>query len=335
MTDPDARDFRAFVAESSDDGFSRGVVRLASDELPPGELTVEVAYSSVNYKDGLASIEKGRVARIPKLAIGIDLVGTVVESSAAAFSVGDEVIAHGYEIGVARHGGLAELARVPADWAVSLPEGLTMREAATVGTAGFTAAMSVRALERHGLTPQDGPVLVLGASGGVGSVAVAILAERGYEVAAVTGKADAGDWLRQLGAAEVLDRSEAASESPKPLESERWAAAIDPVGGEGLAHALRTMKYGGAVACSGLADSPKLEGTVLPFILRAVSVLGIDSVELPIERRRELWVEIAGELRPRGLDDLLVGGEFELDQVEEALDLILAGGVRGRMLVKV
>lgn len=334
MSNPMSGGFRAFVAEQDDDGFRRGVTELTTADLPEGEVTIAVAYSSVNYKDGLASIEKGRVARIPRLAIGIDLAGTVVESSDPRFSAGQPVIAHGYEIGVARHGGFAELARVPAEWVVPLPEGLTPREAATIGTAGFTAALSVQALERHGVEPGDGEVLVLGATGGVGSVAVAMLAARRFEVAAVTAKADAAEWLRGLGAATVMDRSEAASEAPKPLESQRWAGAVDPVGGEGLAFALRTMRYGGAAACSGLAGSPKLETTVLPFIIRAVSILGIDSVEVPIEARRELWNEIGSGLRPRSVDDL-VGGEFGLDEVEGALDRILAGGARGRLLVEV
>jgi acrylyl-CoA reductase (NADPH) len=331
----ESSEFRAFVASKGDDGFSRGVRTLPVAALPEGEVTIEVAYSGVNYKDGLAATEKGRVAKIDELAVGIDLAGTVAESSDPGFAAGDKVIAHGYEIGVGRHGGFAELARVPAGWVVPLPAGLTLREAATIGTAGFTAAMSVRALRRHGIAPGDGEILVLGATGGVGSVAVATLAALGYEVAAVTGKADAAEWLRGLGATTVLDRSEAAAESPRPLEKQRWAGAVDPVGGEGLAFALRTMRYRGAVACSGLAGSPMLETTVLPFIIRAVSILGIDSVEVPIAERREIWAEIGGELRPGGLDGDLVGGEFGLDEVEEALDRILAGGARGRQLVVV
>lgn len=331
----ETNEFRAFVAEKGDGGFSRGVRTLTTEELPDGEVTIEVAYSGVNYKDGLAATEKGRVAKVDQLAIGIDLTGTVRESSDPGFAPGDKVIAHGYEIGVGRHGGFAELARVPADWVVPLPTGLSLREAAIIGTAGFTAAMSVRALRRFGVEPGDGEVLVLGATGGVGSVAVATLAALGYEVAAVTGKADAADWLRGLGAATVLDRSEAASEAPKPLERQRWAAAVDPVGGEGLAYALRTMRYRGAVACSGLAGSPKLDTTVLPFIIRAVSILGIDSVEVPIAERREIWAEIGADLRPGGLEGPLIGGEFALEEVEEALDRILAGGARGRQLVVV
>jgi acrylyl-CoA reductase (NADPH) len=265
------------------------------------------------------------VARISPLVPGVDLAGTVEGSD-------EEVIVHGYDLGVGHHGGFAERARVPEDWVVPLPEGLTPEEAMTLGTAGFTAALSVHQLEARGLEPGDGPVLVLGATGGVGSVAVGILAARGYEVVAATGKDAEHDFLRELGAAEVIGRGEVTAESDRPLESERWAAAIDPVGGPATAYALRTTRYGGGVALSGLTGGTKLDTTVMPFILRGVALLGIDSVQTPIELRREIWQRLADELRPRGLD--LLRREIGLDELEGALDAILAGKARGRTVVR-
>jgi acrylyl-CoA reductase (NADPH) len=234
---------------------------------------------------------------------------------------------------VARHGGYAELARVPADQVVPLPGGLTTRQAMAVGTAGFTAAQSIDALEAHGLVPGAGPVLVTGASGGVGSNAVAMLAARGHHVVASTGKPDEADWLRSLGAAEIVDRAEVSAESSRPLESERWAGAVDCVGGATLAFILRTLRYGASVAASGLTGGFALPTTVMPFILRSVNLLGIDSVGVPIERRRALWQRIATDLRPNGLDGM--GHEVDLDGLPDALDAILAGKARGRWVVRV
>jgi acrylyl-CoA reductase (NADPH) len=284
-----ADNFRALVADKDGDDVSRELRELGTDDLPDGEVTVRVGWSSVNYKDALAVSPKGQVAKAYPLVPGIDLAGEVIESSDGAVSQGATVIAHGYDLGVAHHGGFAEVARVPADWVVPLPDGLDARDAAAIGTAGFTAAMSVHALEEHGLTPDDGQVLVLGATGGVGAVAVAILAERGYEVVASTGKPDEGEWLRSLGASELVSRDETSAESGKPLEKQLWAGVVDPVGGPSLPYALRTLKYGGAVATSGQVGGPKFETTVFPFILRGVSLLGIDSAQVPIDRRRELW----------------------------------------------
>jgi acrylyl-CoA reductase (NADPH) len=327
-------DFRAFIAEKQDDRVERGVRTLSEDDLPEGDVTVRVEYSSVNYKDGLATIPKGRVARISPLVPGVDLAGTVEASDADGIAVGDGVIVHGYDLGVAHHGGYAERARVPAEWVVPLPEGLTARQAMTLGTAGFTAGLSVHALEARGLRPDQGPVLVLGATGGVGSVAVGILAERGYEVVAATGKAEEHDYLRSLGAAEVIGREEVTAKGERPLESERWAAVVDPIGGSGTAYALRTARYGGAVAVSGLTAGASLETTVLPFILRGVALLGIDSVQAPMAVRREVWQRLADELRPRGLDDA-IPTEIGLDELDGALDGILAGQARGRTVVRV
>jgi acrylyl-CoA reductase (NADPH) len=328
-----ADNFRALVADKDGDDVNRELRELSTDDLPEGEVTVRVGWSSVNYKDALAVSPKGQVAKGYPLVPGIDVAGEVVDSSDGAVGDGAQVIAHGYDLGVAHHGGFAELARVPADWVVPLPDGLDARTAAAIGTAGFTAAMSVLALEDRGLTPDDGPVLVLGATGGVGSVAVGILAERGYEVVASTGKSDQEDWLRSLGASELIDREETTAEG-KPLEKQRWAGVVDPVGGPSLAYALRTLKYGCAVASSGQVGGPKLETTVFPFILRGVALLGIESAYMPIERRREVWRRIATDLRPRGLDEIATR-ELSLDEVDGYLDEALEGGGRGRVLVNV
>ena len=230
--------FRALVAEKQDDDVARGLQDLRADDLPDGDIVVRVDWSSVNYKDALAVSPKGRVAQISPLVPGVDLAGTVVGGDGE----GSEVIVHGHDLGVAHHGGFAEYARVPGEWVVPLPDGLSTRQAMALGTAGFTAALSVQRLEEHGVEPGDGPVLVLGASGGVGSTAVGILAARGFEVVAATGKPDEADWLRELGASDVLSREETSEESKKPMESERWAAVVDPVGGKALAYALRTTQ---------------------------------------------------------------------------------------------
>ncbi|MFM7251772.1 MAG: acryloyl-CoA reductase, partial [Ilumatobacteraceae bacterium] len=263
------------------------------------------------------------------------LAGVVVESRSPSVSVGDAVIVHGYDLGVAHHGGYSALARVSADWVVPMPAGLDARTAMLVGTAGYTAALSVVALEAAGMQPGDGDVLVTGATGGVGSMAVGMLAARGHRVVASSGKADAADWLRRLGAADVVDRSETSAESPKPLERERWAGAVDCVGGATLAYALRTMRYGGSVAASGLTGGSGIATTVLPFILRGVNLLGVDSVQTPIDRRRAVWQRIATDLRPAWLDDMSVMGAevVGLEGVPAEMDRILAGGMRGRVLV--
>jgi acrylyl-CoA reductase (NADPH) len=325
---------RAFVAERSDDSVERRLDSISAAELPPGDVTIRVEWSSLNYKDGLAVSPNGQVARISPLVPGVDLAGAVVASDAAEVGEGDRVLVHGYALGVGHHGGLAEYARVPADWVVPLPAGLSARQAMALGTAGFTAALSVVRLEQHGLAPDRGPVLVLGATGGVGSTAVGILSRRGYEVHASTGKPDQEPYLRGIGAAAVLPRAETSQLSARPLESQRWAACVDPVGGAPLAYALRTMRYGGAIASSGLTAGTRLETTVLPFVLRAVSVLGIDSVELPIDERRLIWARLADDLRPRGLDESITR-EVTLDGVDAALDELLAGRAVGRTVVRI
>jgi putative YhdH/YhfP family quinone oxidoreductase len=326
-------EFRALVVNNEDGKIRLGVETWTPDQLLPGEVTVRVAYSSVNYKDGLAVTADGRVARRYPLIPGIDLSGSVVESADPRFKPGDQVIAHGYDLGVAHHGGYAERARLPADWVVPLPSGLTLREAMALGTAGYTAALSVERLEYLGLNPGAGPVLVTGATGGVGSAAVDILAGRGYEVAASTGSADKHDFLRRLGAGEILDRAETSAPSNRPLERTRWAGAVDPVGGSTLAYLLRTTNLGGSIALSGNAGGAEVTTTVFPFILRGVNVLGIDSVPTPVERRAEIWRRLATDLRPPHLEDL-IAEEVTLEQTPDALAAILRGAIDGRVVVR-
>jgi acrylyl-CoA reductase (NADPH) len=256
-----------------------------------------------------------------------------VDSGDPQVREGQEVIVHAHDLGVAHHGGFAEYARVPGSWVVPLPVGLSTREAMAIGTAGFTAALSVHCLEQHGLAPDDGPVLVTGATGGVGSTAVGMLARRGYHVVASTGKASAADWLADLGAAEVLDRAETSARSRRVLESERWAGAVDCVGADTLAYVLRTLRYGAAVAASGNTGGATLETTVFPFILRAVALLGVDSVRTPRALRLATWRRLSGDLRPVGIDDALVS-EVTLDGLADVLDAIAGGGVRGRCVVR-
>jgi putative YhdH/YhfP family quinone oxidoreductase len=329
--------YRALVAERDGDEVRRELRELSGEDLPEGDVTIRVAWSSVNYKDALAVAPKGQVARISPLVPGIDMAGSILEGEVAGaegrVGVGSVVLAHGYDIGAAHHGGYAELARVPAGWVVPLPAGLTAREAMALGTAGFTAALSVAHLQAAGCTPGDGPVLVLGATGGVGSLAVDILAGLGHEVHASTGKPDAADLLRELGAAEVLSREETAAESDRPRERPRWAGVVDPVGGASLGFALRPLRIGGAVASSGQIGGVALHTTVFPFILRGVSLLGVDSANMEIGARRALWARLAGELRPRSLDRLV--REVSLDEVDAVLSDTLGGGARGRTVVRV
>jgi putative YhdH/YhfP family quinone oxidoreductase len=310
-----------------------GVKELPLDVLGNGEVTVRVHWSSVNYKDALAANPGGRVARISPLIPGIDLAGEVVKSSAPGIEVGRQVMASGYDLGVAHHGGFAELARVPADWVVELGDGLSARMAMAIGTAGFTAALCIIALEERGLNPEDGEVLVLGASGGVGSVAVSILAKRGYDVVAATGKLSEAGWLRSLGAGEVISRDEITAEG-KPLERERWAACVDPVGGPPLAYALRTLRYGAAVASCGNVAGVELHTTILPFILRGIALLGIDSAQTPIEKRRAVWRRLAHDLQPTKLEES-IARETTLDGLATVLAEVLAGASVGRTVVNI
>jgi acrylyl-CoA reductase (NADPH) len=322
--------FRAFVARTDDGAFVRGVEELPTDVLDERGVLVRVQRSSVNYKDALAASATGRVARISPLIVGIDLAGEVLDSDSDDFLPGDTVIGSGYDLGVSHHGGFGELARLPAEWLVPMPTGLDVDDAMTIGTAGYTAALSACALEAHGLTPGAGPVLVTGATGGVGSVAVSILAGLGHEVVASTGKADAEGWLRELGATSVIERAEL-SETPKPLMPATYSGAVDCVGGPTLAGVVARLAPGAAVAASGNTGGAQLDTTVLPFILRGVSLLGIDSVTTPIERRREVWTRLDRDMKPKGLG--AIRQVVALDDVEGPLDEIARGEVKGRFVV--
>ncbi|OBK14360.1 oxidoreductase [Mycobacterium asiaticum] len=325
--------FHALLARQDGDQITASVETLTESDLPPGEVTIRVLYSSVNFKDALALTPGGGVVRSYPVVPGIDLAGEVVESQAPEFSVGDAVVAHGYQVGTGHHGGYAEFARLPADQVVRL-DALGPRDAAAIGTAGFTAAMSVQALSDWGIKPDGGPVVVTGASGGVGTVSVDLLAAAGYRVVASTGKPAAEELLKSLGAAEVIGRLPADPEAkPRPLNKTRWAAGIDCVGGATLADVLSAVDYRGAVAISGLTGGPALHTTVMPFILRGVALLGIDSVQLPIGPRREIWARLGDSFRPRHLDAITT--EVDVKDVVGVLDQLRSGTFTGRAVVRV
>jgi acrylyl-CoA reductase (NADPH) len=325
--------FRALVARQDGDRITASVETLSPSDLPPGEVTIRVQYSSVNFKDALALTPNGGVVRNYPIVPGIDLTGEVVESQSPDFSVGDQVLAQGYQIGTGHHGGYAEYARLPADQVVQLGA-LSPHDGAAIGTAGFTAAMSVRALIDWGITPEDGPIVVTGASGGVGSVSVDLLAAAGYQVVASTGKDKAAALLKELGATEVIGRLPADPDAkPRPLAKARWAGAVDCVGGATLADVLSTVDYGGAVAASGLTGGPALHTTVMPFILRGVSLLGMDSVLMRIGPRRKLWELLGDSLRPRHLD--AVTSDVDVKDVVEVIDQVRDGKFSGRAVVRV
>jgi acrylyl-CoA reductase (NADPH) len=325
--------FRALVARQDGDRITASVETLSPSDLPPGDVTIRVLYSSVNYKDALALTPNGGVVRNYPIVPGIDLTGEVVESQSPDFSVGDKVLAHGYLIGTGHHGGYAEYARLPADQVVSLGA-LSPHEGAAIGTAGFTAAMSVQALMGWGIAPDAGPIVVTGASGGVGSVSVDLLAAAGYQVVASSGKDKAAALLKELGAAEVIGRLPADPDAkPRPLAKTRWAGAVDCVGGATLADVLSAVDYGGAVAASGLTGGAALKTTVMPFILRGVALLGMDSVLLPIGPRRTLWALLEDSLRPRHL--AAVTSDVDVKNVISVIDQVRDGKFSGRAVVRV
>ncbi|OBK52751.1 quinone oxidoreductase [Mycobacterium gordonae] len=325
--------FPALVAHQDGEQISARVETLSEADLPPGEVTIRVLYSSVNFKDALALTPGGGVVRKYPVVPGIDLTGEVVDSQSPDFAVGDAVVAHGYQIGTGHHGGYAEYARLPADQVVSLGA-LSPRDGAAIGTAGFTAAMSVQALTDWGVAPGDGPVVVTGASGGVGTVSVDLLAAAGYQVVASTGKPQAEKLLKELGAAQVIGRLPADPDAkPRPLAKTRWAAGVDCVGGATLADVLSAVDYRGPVAASGLTGGVALHTTVMPFILRGIALLGIDSVQLPIGPRRELWARLGDSLRPHHLD--AVTTEVDVKDVVGVLDQLRAGAFTGRAVVRV
>ncbi|MBP2525152.1 MULTISPECIES: MDR family oxidoreductase [unclassified Rhodococcus (in: high G+C Gram-positive bacteria)] len=325
--------FNAWVARDSDGTIDFAPETVDESFLPAGEVTIRVEYSSVNYKDALAVTPKGGVVREYPIVPGIDVAGEVIASESDAFAPGDKVVAHGYEIGTARNGGYAEIARLPAEWVVKL-DGISTADAAAIGTAGFTAAMSVQAILAGGVKPADGPVLVTGASGGVGTVSVDLLASAGFDVVASSGKPGAADLLTSLGASSVIGRlPEDPDAKPRPLGKSQWAAAIDCVGGKTLAHVLSTINYGGVVAASGLTGGAALPTTVLPFILRGVSLLGMDSVLMPIEPRRALWTRLGSDLAPRHLKEIT--NLVAVRDVVSVIDQVREGKYTGRALVQV
>ena len=323
--------FRALRLFNDDNRTTARLTDLHVDELSPGSVVVKCAYSSVNYKDALAGTGAGKVVRRFPLVGGIDLSGTVESSEDPRFRAGDRVLATSYDLGVSHDGGFAEYARVPADWVVALPDGLSLRDAMAIGTAGFTAALSIEEMERNGLTPASGPVIVTGATGGVGCLAVQSLAARGYAVTALTGKSEQAGFLRALGAREVLQRS-TLQMGTKPLEKAMWAGAVDAVGGEILAWLTRTMQHGGCIASSGLTAGHELHTTVMPFILRGVKLLGIDSAICPMPLRQHVWHRLATDLKPAHLD--LTTSEIGLDGLPHAFETLLAGQARGRFVVR-
>jgi len=323
--------FQALVLEKTGNEANLNIRQLHMDDLPEGDLTIRVAYSSVNFKDGIVAINYQLVESYP-LTPGIDLAGTVIDSQDERYNEGDEVIVTSYQLGTGHSGGFSEVARVPADWAVPLPEGLSLKEAMILGTAGFTAGLSVQRLKDNGLEPDKGPVLVTGATGGVGSLAVNMLAKQGYDVTASTGKTNETDYLKKMGAKNVIDRHEVEDTEQKPVRGKKWAAAVDPVGGKTLQYILSTLSYGGSVATSGLTGGTEVSTSVLPFISRGINWLGIDSVKCPMEKRMKVWQRLADDFKPDMHEEMV--NEISLDELPNVLRDILDSNVRGRTIVK-
>ena len=326
--------FRAFRVEKTEDRqFPRSIIERDVADLPDGDLLIDVAWSSLNYKDGLSATGHPGVSRNFPHTPGIDAAGTVVESSSSDFSPGDAVIAIGFDLGMNTPGGFGQKIRIPAGWAVPLPNGLDARSSMILGTAGFTAALSVHKLETSGMRPEGGPVLVTGSTGGVGSIAVKLLAHLGYEVHAVTGKASSHDFLRGLGARKILSREDALQGAERPLLKPRWGGAVDTVGGPILFNAMKALRYGASLAACGLVASPEIPATVFPFILRGVKLVGIDSVYASMPVREELWRRLGADLKPAGLLET-IAEEITLEGVIGATAKILKGEIRGRTLVR-
>jgi acrylyl-CoA reductase (NADPH) len=324
--------FRAFRVSLDDFGRTSGaVVRTTIDELSPGDVIIKAAYSSVNYKDALAVAGLGKILRRFPIVPGIDVAGIVVASDDRRFIIGDRVLVTGYDFGVAHDGGFAAFARVPADWVVHISDGLTLLEAMALGTAGFTAALAAQRMEENGLLPGRGPVAVTGATGGVGSIAIGVLSRLGYNVSAITGKDGVDDYLRSLGASEVLSRH-TLDLGTRPLEKSTWDGAVDAVGGEMLAWLTRTMNYGGSIASTGLTGGIELKTTVIPFLLRGINLLGIDSVMCPMDVRREIWRRLATDMKPTNLSAVI--NEIELEQLPDAFAALTSARARGRFVVR-
>ncbi len=327
------KSFKALRIEEADGKVRSGFVDMDESQLDPGEVSIRVAHSSVNFKDALAATGKGKIIRRFPCVGGIDLSGTVIASADPRFAPGDPVIATSFDIGVAHHGGYAEIARVPGDWVVPLPESLSLFEAMALGTAGFTAALGIIRMEENALSPDKGPVIVTGSTGGVGSLAVDILARRGYHVVALTGKAAEADYLKSLGAAEVMLRQDLDLSRIRPLDRARWAGAVDNLGGDVLAWIASTMEQGGTIASIGLAASMTLNTTVAPFILRGVSLLGVDSGYIREPYRRGVWQRLADDLRPPHL--LAMTRRIAFDQLPATFDEFIAGKAKGRVVVDI
>lgn len=325
--------YKAFRVERDDNkNYSRSVVELDEADLPEGEVLIDVKFSSLNYKDALSATGNPGVTRKFPHTPGIDAAGVVVESASSDFAPGDEVIAIGFDLGMGTWGGYAQRIRVPAGWVTACPKNLSLRDAMILGTAGFTAALCVNKLQSAGVTADAGPVMVSGASGGVGSVAVMLLSKLGFDVVAVTSKVDAHSLLSSIGASSFLTREEAAEGADKPLLAERWGGVVDTVGGDILVSGLKSLRYGGSLAACGLVASPGLPGaSVLPFILRNVNLLGVDSVQLPIAEKTAIWQKLASDWRLDGLEALVT--EITLDDLSPQLDKILTGQMVGRGLV--
>jgi putative YhdH/YhfP family quinone oxidoreductase len=325
--------FDALVVNMQDDQFTVNIQQLSLEDLPQGEVLIRVHYSGVNYKDSLAAIPNGNIVSSYPIVPGIDMAGVVISSEDSRFKEGDEVIATSYGIGVSQSGGYSQFARVPAEWVVPLPDGLTMKEAMIIGTAGFTAALSVLRLEENNLTPEQGSVLVTGATGGVGSFAVSILSKLGYSVEASTGKESEHGYLKAIGAATIVSREDVYDGKLRALGKQKWSGAVDPVGGEPLASVLSQIKYGGAVAVSGLTAGTSLPASVFPFILRGVNLLGIDSVNCPMDTRLKVWHRLATDFKLEDLEQL-VQQEITLEELPDVLPTLLKGQARGRTIVK-
>lgn len=323
--------FKAFKITEADKKVQAGFVECTLEDLDPGEVVVRVAYSDVNYKDALAATGKGRILLRPACIGGIDFSGTVVSSGDARFAKGDAVLATGFDIGVKHHGGYAQYARVPADWLVKAPHDMTLWDAMALGTAGFTAGLAIVRMEQNGLKPANGPVIVDGATGGVGSIAIDALARLGYHVVALTGKAGEVEYLKKIGASEVKLRGELDLTRIRPLDKATWAGAVDNLGGEVLAWMASTMKVGGCIASIGLAASTAFNATVLPFILRGVSLLGVDSVNCPMPLRQEVWRRLASDMRPAHLKEITRTIAFA--ELPSVFDKFIGAQIRGRVVV--
>lgn len=328
------KNFQAVVVDNKEGKFSVETKPIFLKDLSSGEVVIKVHYSGVNYKDGLASTPDGKIVRSYPHIPGIDLAGIVVSSEDSRFKEGDPVIATSYEIGVSHSGGYSEYARIPADWIVPLPTGLSLKEAMIIGTAGFTAALSVQRLQDNGVKPENGPILVTGATGGVGSFGVAMLSKLGFNVVASSGKKETEKYLKSIGASSVIGREEVYNGKVKALDKQLWAGAVDPVGGESLAAIISKITYGGSVAVSGLTGGGAVPTSVFPFILRGVNLLGIDSVYCPMVKRQAIWERIANDLKPEDLTSFIYK-EVTLEQLPDELPTILKGGITGRIIVAV